>query len=105
MQYDSRWAGKIQVEADLRAEHPPIPVRIDYALRCTEMWCREVGKISTSWMTDGTIGNYFAAVAALFPGSLKVSWDQQMAWLKSPASEDYRASIRGAVDRLRTGSG
>jgi hypothetical protein len=105
MQYCARWAGKIQVEADLSAEHPPIPVRIDYALRCTEMWCREVGNISTSWMTDGTTGNYFAAVAALFPANLKASWDQQIAWLKTPASADYRARIGRAIDRLRTGSG
>ena len=33
MQYYARWTGKVKVEADLRAEHPPIPVRIDYALR------------------------------------------------------------------------
>jgi hypothetical protein len=70
-QYCARWAGKIQVEADLGAEHPPIPLRIEYALLFTEMWFREGGNISTSWMTDGTAGNYFAATAALFSAGLK----------------------------------
>jgi hypothetical protein len=32
LQFCARWAGKIQVETDLRAEHPPLAIRIQYAI-------------------------------------------------------------------------
>ena len=103
IQFCARWAGKMQVESDLGGEHPPLPVRIEYAILFVEMWCREVGAMSTPWMTDGTIKDYFAAAARLFPPEMKAAWDQQMSWLKSPRSEQYRDQIRRGIDRLRTG--
>ena len=43
VQFCARWAGKIQIESDDRAEHPPLPIRIQYSILFAEMWCREVG--------------------------------------------------------------
>jgi hypothetical protein len=103
VQFCARWAGKMQVESDLTAEHPPMPLRIEYTILFTDMWCREVGNMSTTWMTDGTLKEYFSAAARLFLPDMKTAWDQQMAWLKSPRSEQYRAEIRQSIDRLRTG--
>ena len=103
IQFCARWAGKIQIESDLGAEHPPIPVRINYMTLFVEMWCREVGGQPTTWTTDGTSKSYFAAAAGLFPPEMKTAWDQQIAWLKSPSSDNYRAEIRKGIDRLRTG--
>jgi hypothetical protein len=103
IQFCARWAGKILIESDLAAEHPPVPLRIDYMTLFVEMWCREVGGLSTSWMTDGTLKTYFAAAAGLFPTEMKAAWDQQIAWLKSPSGENYCAEIRKGIDRLRTG--
>jgi hypothetical protein len=40
IQFCARWAGKIQVESDLLAEHPPVPMRIQRSLQVAEMWCR-----------------------------------------------------------------
>jgi hypothetical protein len=101
VQFCARWAGKVQVESDVRKEHPPLPVRIDYSILFVEMWCREVGGISTSWMTDGTLKEYFAVAARLFAAEMKTSWDAQMSWLRSPQSEQYRAEIQRGLDRLR----
>jgi hypothetical protein len=105
IQFCTRWAGKIQVESDLRAEHPPLPMRIEYAILFVEMWCREVGALSTSWMTDGTLKEYFAAAARLFPPDMKTPWDQLILWLKNPQSDQYRSQTRRGLDRLRTGGG
>ena len=102
-QFCARWAGKIQVGSDFSAEHPPLPVRIQYTILFVEMWCREVGEMSTTWTTDGTLREYFAAAARLFPHHLKTAWDHQMAWLRCPGSEQYQAEIRRSIDRLRTG--
>ena len=55
IQFCARWAGKTQVVVDVLAEHPPQPMRIEHAILVTEMWCREVGAISTSWVKDGTL--------------------------------------------------
>ena len=103
VQFCARWAGKMQIESEFGAEHPPLPVRIEFAILFIDMWCREVGGFSTSWMTDGTLSQYFSMAAGLFPPAEKASWGQQMSWLKSPRSEQYRAQIRSAIDRLRTG--
>jgi hypothetical protein len=103
-QFCARWAGKIQVESDLGAEHPPIPLRIQYTILFVDLWCREIGAMSTTWMTDGTLTEYFSAAARLFPPGMKTAWDQQIAWLKSPRSEQYRTEIRRSIDRLRTGN-
>ena len=103
IQFCARWAGKMQIESDFGAEHPPLPVRIEFAILFIDMWCREVGGLSTSWMKDGTLVQYFNMAARLFPPGQRVSWDQQMSWLRSPHSEQYRAQIRMAIDRLRTG--
>ena len=32
LQFGAQWAGKIQIETDLRAEHPPWAIRIQYAI-------------------------------------------------------------------------
>lgn len=103
LQFCARWAGKMRVEADLRAEHPPHPVRIEYTILFIEMWCREIGAMSTTWMTDGAIKDYFSAAARLFPPKLKATWDKQVSLLKSPRSEQYLTEIRRSVHRLRTG--
>jgi hypothetical protein len=103
VQFCARWAGKIQIESDSGEEHPPLPMRIEYSIMFAEMWCREVGRISTSWMTDGTVQQYFGAAARLFPPEMKASWDRQISWLKSPQSEQYRSQIRRSLDRLRCG--
>jgi hypothetical protein len=103
IQFCARWAGRIQVDSDFSVDHPPPPVRIEYALLFIEMWCREVGEISTAWTTDGTIQKYFAAAARLFPADLKTSWNDQIQWLKGQKSEDYRARIRAYLNRVRTG--
>lgn len=105
IQFCARWAGKFQMDSDLGVEHPPPPMRIKYAILFVEMWCREVGGISTTWMTDGTLRDYFGAAARLFPAELKTSWDHLMWWLKSPESEQYRVRIQSGLDRLRTGTG
>ena len=103
IQFCARWAGKIQIESDLSTEHPPLPLRINYMTLFVEMWCREVGGLPTTWMTDGTLRNYFSAAAGLFQPEMKTAWDQQIAWLKSPNGENYCAEIRKGIDRLRTG--
>ena len=105
IQFCARWAGRIQVHSDLSAEHPPPPVRIEYALLFVEMWCREVGGMSTEWMTPDNLQNYFAAAANLFSVDLKRSWNELIGWLKSEESEEYRSKIRTALNRVRTGQG
>jgi len=105
VQFCARWARKRQIESDIGEQHPPPPMRIEYSILFVEMWCREVGAMSTSWMTDGTVKEYFDAAARLFPPEMKTSWDQQISWLKGPQSEQYRTQIRPGIDRLRTGGG
>ena len=97
--------GRIQVDSDLTAEHPPAPVRIEYALLFVEMWCREVAGMTTEWMTAGYLSNYFAAASRLFPGEHKRSWNDLISWLKSSQSEEYRSRIRSGLNRIRTGQG
>jgi len=104
VQFCARWAGKVQIEPDISEEHPPVPMRIEYSILFVEMWCREVRALSTPWMTDGTVNEYFGAAAKLFPPEMKASWGPQMSWLKSPVSEQYRRQIRRGIDRLRTGT-
>jgi hypothetical protein len=103
VQFCARWAGKVQVEADFGAEHPPHPLRIKHMLLITEMWCREVGCLSTEWNTDGTAADYFSAAARLFPAELKTTWDDQISWLRSTRSYQYRTKIGSSVELLRTG--
>ncbi len=103
IQFCARWAGNIRIEPDVSAEHPPLPLRIDYMTLFVEMWCREVGGLPTTWMTDGTLRGYFSAAAGLFLPEMKTAWDQQIAWLKSPNGENYCQEIRKGIDWLRTG--
>jgi hypothetical protein len=65
------------------------------------MWFREVARVPTPWMRDGTLTKYFVAVASLFPADLKSSWELQMGWLRSAESEQYRLEIRRGLDRIR----
>jgi hypothetical protein len=78
IQFCARWSGKTRIDSDLSADHPPPPVRVEYALLFTEMWCREVGKISTAWTMDGTLQEYFAAAARLFPADSRASWKDRL---------------------------
>jgi len=78
-------------------------LRINYMTLFIEMWCCEVGGLPTTWMTDGTLRNYFSAAVGLFQPEMKTAWDQQIAWLKNPNGENYCAEIRNGIDRLRTG--
>lgn len=105
IQFCARWTGRIQRHSELSAEHPPPPVRIEYALLFVEMWSREVGGMSTEWMTAKNLGNYFSAAANLFAVDLKKSWDERVGWLRGDESEPYRSHIRTALNRVRTGQG
>ena len=105
LQFCARWAGKTQVVWNDSVEHPPQPVRIEYSILFVEMWCREVGKISTSWMTDGTLNQYFNAAASLFPSSARSSWNLQMSWLRGQTARDTelkfgRTLIASEVERV-----
>jgi hypothetical protein len=103
VQFCARWAGKIQIATDRAAEHPPVAMRIHYAMLVSEMWCREVGGFPTAWMTDGTLPQHFDMASRLFPQELKASWRQQISWLKAPSSEKYRNQIEKAISHIRTG--
>jgi|HubBroStandDraft_6_1064221.scaffolds.fasta_scaffold193315_2 hypothetical protein len=103
LQFCTRWVGKTQVVWDGGANHPPQPIRIEYSILFVEMWCREAGQMSTSWMTDGTLTGYFDTVASLFPSTARSSWSLQISWLRGPQSEEYRSQIRKSLDRIRTG--
>lgn len=105
IQFCARWAGRIQVGLDPSAEHPPVPFRIQYALLVAEMWCREVGQLSTSWMADGTPRRHFQMAANLFTREKRASWGQQVEWLRTEQNERYLNQIWTAVGRLRTGRG
>lgn len=101
IQLCARWAGRIQVDSDLTAEHPPPPLRIEYALLHTEMWCREVRGMDTTWMTAKGFRDYFDGAAKLFSDDQKKAWRAMLQWLASAESEEYRSRIRSAVDKLR----
>jgi hypothetical protein len=102
-QFCARWAGKVQVDADFGAKYPLHAVRIQHMILIAELWCKEVGMMSTEWMTDGTVEDYFSAASRLFPYKSKAGWDQQVSWLRSSWSERYRAEIRSGAELLRTG--
>jgi len=82
IQFCARCAGRIQLESDLSTEHPPVPIRIQRALEVAEMWCREVGKVSTAWMEQPELSSYFQMAANLFSASEKTSWNRQIDWLR-----------------------
>jgi len=102
LQFCARWAGKIQIESDLSAEHPPVPMRIQRAIQIAEMWFREVGRKSTSWLAEDILKQHFDIAAAIFPSGMKASWGPQIAWLKSTESEEYREQLRRGAEQLRT---
>lgn len=102
LQFCARWAGKVQIESDLSAEHPPAPMRIQRAIQIAEMWCRDVGQISTSWMAKEILKQHFDMAASVFDSDMKTSWGQQIAWLESASSEDYRETLRMGAEHLRT---
>ena len=57
---------KLKSSPIVHEEHPPLSIRIEYSMLFVEMWCREVGAISTSWMTDGTLKEYFGVASIAF---------------------------------------
>jgi len=103
LQFCAQWAGKTWIVSDRSAEHPPQPVRIEFSILMAEMWLREVHKVATPWMTDGTLNSYFKAVESLFPLDARSSWTPQMSWLRGPESEAYRTAVRRSFDQIRTG--
>lgn len=105
IQFCARWAGKVRVDANLSQEHPPPPMRMKFAILFVEMWCREIGFLSTTWMNDGTLARYFAIARRLFPAQATTWWDELISWLNSPAGGEYEVQLRAAVDRIRTGRG
>ena len=101
LQFCARWVGNPTIESNMVREHPTPPVRIKSALLIVEMWCREVGSISTDWMTDGTLKNYYSMVASLLPPDKKTTWDQHMSWLRSSEGEKYVDQLMLDYERLR----
>jgi hypothetical protein len=69
----SRWSRNSDPENLAEIDYPPPVLRLDYAARVLEMWCREIGKLPTVWQTDGTLPRLFADVIKLFPNEMKVS--------------------------------
>ncbi len=96
VQFCARWAGKVQVEFDTCAKHPPHSVRIEYSMLFVDVvqgGGLDFYVVDDRWHAERN----FRAAARLFAPERKVSWDQQIKWLKSPESEQYRTLIFGSV--------
>lgn len=98
----SRWSRHTNPENLSEIDYPPPVLRLDYAARVLEMWCREVGKLPTVWQTDGTLPRLFADVIKLFPRDMQISWVREVKWLEDPCSLAYRQQVEEAFQKLRT---
>jgi hypothetical protein len=98
----SRWSRNLEAESIPTFNYPPPALRLTYAMRIIEMWCREVGNVPTIFLNDGTVPRLFERVIGLFPERMKESWNGEVAWLESPASLGYRQELKDEFQRLRT---
>ncbi|MEP6891410.1 MAG: hypothetical protein ABI955_12030 [Nitrospirota bacterium] len=97
----SRWSRNLEVESIPAVNYPPPALRLRYAMRIMEMWCREVGSVPTTFLIDGTVPRLFGRVISLFPDRMKESWKGEVEWLESPASREYRQELEDEFQRLR----
>jgi hypothetical protein len=97
----SRWSRNLEAESIPALNYPPPALRLRYAMRIIEMWCREVGNVPTNFLIDGTVPRLFERVMGLFPDRMKESWKGEVAWLESPASLGYRQELEDEFQRLR----
>ena len=101
-QFCGSWTRSAAINRPEVAIHPPVALRIDNIILVTEMFCREVLRIATTWFSVGSLRQLFAMAAESVPTASRPLWDQEIAWLSNDASETYQAHLRKTFDALRT---
>jgi hypothetical protein len=79
--------------------HPPAPVRIEYAIRVTKMWCRQNGSVPESWFSAEQLQSLFRVGAQLIGGTAGQAWDAQITFLQSKDGAEYDRKLFERFDR------
>ena len=82
------WRGSTDISAIYTFGHPPPPVRIKYLFAVVEMWCGH-NSVSPAWMTVARGQELFRAASEIFPPQARLSWDAEMAFLRSETGTEY----------------
>jgi hypothetical protein len=94
------WPESITLPLD-QLTHPPVPVRIDYVIQVTKMWCGQFGIAEQSWFTSPRLQDLFQAAASEVDKTNSQGWDAQIALLSSADGDHYRNLLFEKSNKMR----
>jgi hypothetical protein len=98
------WPENIEVDSIYNLQHPPAPVRIEYAIRVAQMWSAQNDSMPESWFSAGRINALFRAAAECVHGSTPDGWNAHVKFLQSPAGTEYDRLLLERFEIIRKGA-
>jgi|SRR5882672_67012 len=95
------WPEDIKIMSIGQLSHPPVPVRIEYAIRVAKMWCDQNGSVPESWFGAERFGTLFGAAAEAVGRAERQSWDAHIAFLQSEEGKKYDRILFERFETMR----
>lgn len=98
------WHEDFSIASVYNLRHPPAPVRIEYAIRVAEMWCRQNHSVPGSWFNAERFKAFFDTATRCVHGSAPQAWDTHVRFLQSPAGAEYDRLLLERFEAVRKGA-
>jgi hypothetical protein len=97
----SLWTENVALSSIRQAQHPPAPVRIDYAIRVATMWCNQNASVAESWFGAERFRAIYVSATGAIAGGARPQWDAQIAFLKSDEGKKYDQQLSERFEATR----
>jgi hypothetical protein len=94
----SRWD---VAQSAYQLTHPPRPVRIRYAIKAAEMWCRQFGSVPQSWFSSPRLQDLLRVANEAGGETTRPGWDVELSILSSADGALYERLLLEKFEAVR----
>jgi hypothetical protein len=99
----ARWPRNMKIASVRDLTHPPVPVRIEHAIRVAVMWSEQNESVPQTWFGAERLQALFRAAVDTIGWATPQQWDEHIRFLTSEEGSDYNASLLERSEALRKG--
>ena len=95
------WHSRLDMQSAADNSHPPPPIRINYLIEITKMWCGQFGSVPPGWFATDRLRGLFGAAAEVATVADRQAWDTHIAAIRDAGGELYQIQLRARFEEMR----
>ena len=99
--FSALWPENLEITSIEQFRHPPVPVRIEYAIRIAKMWCEQNGSVPESWFATDRFRALFNTAADAVGATTRRAWDTHILFLLSKEGAEYDGRLSERFQAMR----